>query len=111
MKASEFSHATAWMIRESRFNFPCRWGGDRGWGVGKTLLSLQKAMRPTQPPIKRLVGASMPGIRGWGIMVTTQTMLQVEKAWRCNSTRRQFIMCCDTNPLSFQNYDVSGDDL
>jgi len=26
MKASEFSHATVWMIRESRFNFSRRWG-------------------------------------------------------------------------------------
>lgn len=104
MKASEFSHATVWMIRESRFNFHVG-------GGGKTLLSLQKVMRPTQPPIKCLVGASMPGMRGWGILLTTQTMLQVEKAWRCNPTGRQFIMCCNTDPLYFQNYDISGNDL
>jgi len=41
----------------------------------------------------------------------SKNMLQVEKAWRCNSIRRQFVMCCNTNPLSFQNYDISEDEL
>lgn len=74
-------------------------------------MSLQKAMRHTQPPITCLEGASMPGMKGWGIMLTTQTMLQVEKAWRCNPIGRQFKMCRNTNLLSFQNYDISGDDM
>jgi hypothetical protein len=61
--------------QRTMFGFPKLVGG----GGGKTLLSLHKALGPTQPPIKCLVGASMPGIRGWGIMLTIQTMLQVEK--------------------------------
>ena len=100
-------NCTFHMTRQSPFDSLWRWG--------EALLSLplKMALGPTQPPIKCLVGAPMPGIRGWGIMLTTQTMLQVEKHWRSNSTRRpRFTVCCNFNLIPFHSfYDNSGDDM